>query len=215
MRAELVTTSRRSRPTGAVGRARRAAGTSVLQPGLAPRRGGGTRLPTGARLRRCRRPGRRGASCDRALLTRAATPASLSTACCGRGASLGVEPLARTGAERESCTAHRVGARRQVRRSRSRGRSARLHRGRDTSRMPGRGGARLRRELSFVAPCPTLGGRSFEDWLACKSTHFRSQIRRDRRRSSTRPVPVSACANEEELARRSRGVRRAAPRPLG
>ena len=117
----------------------------------------------------------------------------------GRGASLGVEPLARKGAERESA---RLIASALV------GKSVVLDLEgiRAASPWPRHladawpGGARLRRELSLVAPALTLAGSSFEDWLASKSKHFRSQIRRDRRRLDEAGAHFRLAQTQEELA---------------
>ena len=135
----------------------------------------------------------------------------------GRGASLGVEPLARGGRGAGVGPAHRAGSSSaMLGRPRSRGHQGGFAVAEADRADAWPGGARLRRELSLVAPALTLAGGSFEDWLASKSKHFRSQVRRDRRRlDEAGAVTLGLRRREEELADGTRGVRRAAPRPLG
>ncbi len=117
----------------------------------------------------------------------------------GHGASLGVEPLAKEGVERESA---------QLIAPELVGKSVVLDLEgiRAASPWPRHladawpGGAGLRRELSLVAPALTLAGGTFEDWLASKSKHFRSQIRRDRRRLDEAGARFRLAKTEEELA---------------
>lgn len=117
----------------------------------------------------------------------------------GHGASLGVEPLARAGAA-EECA--------RLIASKLAGGSVVLDfEGiRAASPWPGYlahswpGGASLRHELSMAAPALTLGGRSFDDWLAARSKHFRSQVRRDRRRLDEAGAVVRLVQTGDELA---------------
>ena len=117
----------------------------------------------------------------------------------GRGASLGVEPLARAGTEEESA---------RLIASALAGDSVVLDLEGIRAASPWPtwiarawpGGARLTRELSMVAPALTLAGRSFEDWLAAKSKHFRSQVRRDRRHLDEAGAVVRLARTDDELA---------------
>jgi CelD/BcsL family acetyltransferase involved in cellulose biosynthesis len=117
----------------------------------------------------------------------------------GDAASLGVEPLAREGAAEESA---RLVA------SMLAGKSVVLDLQGIRAASPWPrflaeawpGGARLKRERSMGAPALSLADGSFEDWLAAKSKHFRSQVRRDRRRLDAAGALIRLAEKKEELA---------------
>ena len=214
MRAELVedleALAAYSEP---LGRARRGVREAVLQPGVAPAvvetRGSRRGAPADGR-----RPGRRAARRDRASVRepgRRPRPAPLA----------GPWSLARrraAGARRA-----RSGSRHGSSRRSSPARSVVLDLEgiRAASPWPGHladawpGGAGSGVSSASSRRPSTLAGGTFEDWLASKSKHFRSQVRRDRRRLDEAGASLSACENRGGAGRRSRGVRRAAPRPLG
>jgi CelD/BcsL family acetyltransferase involved in cellulose biosynthesis len=62
-------------------------------------------------------------------------------------------------------------------------------------------GGRLHREKTSGAPVLPLEGRTFEEWMASKSKHFRQEAARQRRRLEERGATIRMAETREELAR--------------
>ena len=65
---------------------------------------------------------------------------------------------------------------------------------------PGKRRPAMRRELSLPLPVLELGGRTYEEWFASKSSSFRHQSRRLRRRLVEEGGQFRLAAGEDELA---------------
>jgi CelD/BcsL family acetyltransferase involved in cellulose biosynthesis len=120
-------------------------------------------------------------------------------------ASLGVEPLAAAGAEREAIklTAAALAAAYPrpdiVELAGIRADSPWPGLLRET--WPGQSLPALRRELSMPLPMLELSGLTYEDWFASKSAHFRQRARRLQRGFVERGGRVRLADGDEELAR--------------
>ncbi len=120
-------------------------------------------------------------------------------------ASLGVEPLAAPGADREAIeltAAALAGAKPPPDIVELGGiRSDSPWPGLLRETWPGRRRPRLRRELSLPLPVLEPGERTYEEWFASKSSSFRHQSRRLRRRLVEQGGQFRVAVGEEELAR--------------
>ena len=120
-------------------------------------------------------------------------------------ASLGVEPLAAPGAERETIELIAAALAGEhpgpdiVELAGIRSGSAWPRLMRET--WPGPRRPRLRRELSLPLPVLEPGGRTYEEWFASKSSSFRQQTQRLRRRLVEQGGQLRLAEGEKSLAR--------------
>jgi CelD/BcsL family acetyltransferase involved in cellulose biosynthesis len=130
----------------------------------------------------------------------------------GAGSSHRVGPLARGGLEREAAEAFA----RTLAAAAPRAAALRLEgveAGSDWPGLlarawPGRLRPRLRRDLTLPAPTLELAGGSFDGWLRSKSSNFRQQMRRLRRKLDERGAAVRLASSPEELDRALEAFRR-------